>query len=467
MVSVSWNCYNSRAVRPGESPSEGKMRQRRVVIIGAGMAGLAAAHRLASSPSIDIQVLEKAALPGGRVFTEEVAGIPTDTGAQVLANFYTYTLRLIHHYGLANDLIRISRSNAIVRGGQLYELHTDPRVLFTPLISTKSKLVLLKTLRPLVLHWRQLDAHMFASAAPLDVRSLKDYAREALGQEVLDYLINPPLNGIFYYTPEHTSQALLFLLLKAAIALKLYTLEGGLQRLPQAMAANLPISYGVDVTSVSHSSAGGYVLHTLCGGQEQKIVADGVICAVPASSITTLIPDLDSEQQTFFNSIHYSSTVALSVGLSNSIGGDLYGFFSGPSETRYVGAVTIESGKRSHPHPTGHDVIALFSSAFASRDLLDQSDQTIYDRLWTDLARTGFTPPPVHAQLTYRVRRWPLAIPMFDVGHFLRLQMFMQGKIETGAIVYAGDYLGGPFIEGAVTTGYDAANRLLSHLDPH
>jgi oxygen-dependent protoporphyrinogen oxidase len=431
------------------------------------MAGLAAAHCLASSPSVDVQVLEKAARPGGRILTEEVAGISIDTGAQILANSYTYTLRLIRQYDLTDDLVRISRSNAIVRGGHLYELHPDPRILLTPLLSTKSKLALFRALGPLALKWRQLDAHRFARAGSLDTQSLANYAQEALGQEVLDYLLAPLLNGIFYYTPEHTSQALLFLLLKAALGLKLYTLNGGLQRLPQAMATHLPISYGVEVMSVGRNQAGGYVVQTLCDGQEQEILADGVICATPASSVTTLIPDLDGEQHAFFDAIRYSSTVALSVGLSNPIGGDLYGFFSGPTETRYLGAVTIESGKRAHPHPTGHDVITLFASALVSRELIEQADHAIYERLWADLARTGFPPPAAHAQLTYRIRRWPLAVPLFDVGHFRRLQTFMQGKFENGAVMYAGDYLGGPFIEGAITSGYDAANRLLSYLARH
>src|SRR5215813_11346695 len=192
------------------------MEKRRVVVIGAGMAGLAAAHRLASS-STQVLVLEKTSQPGGRVLTEDVAGVSTDTGAQVLANFYTHTLRLIQEFGLAADVIRISQGNAIVRNGRLYELHRDPRILFTPLVSVGSKFALLRTLGPLLTHWRQLDIHAPPRSAPLDTRSIDDYVRNALGQEVLDYLIDPVLNGIFYFTPQHTSQALLFLLIKAAI----------------------------------------------------------------------------------------------------------------------------------------------------------------------------------------------------------------------------------------------------------
>src|SRR5262249_39805832 len=168
-----------------------------------------------------------------------------------------------------------------------------------------SKFALLRTLGPLLTHWRQLDIHAPPRSAPLDTRSIDDYVRNALGQEVLDYLIDPVLNGIFYFTPQHTSQALLFLLIKAAIGLKLYTLRGGLQRLPRAMAADLPILYSAEVQRVAQSSAGGYVVEALVNDQEREFDADGVICAIPAPSIAGMISRLDDVQQAFFDAILY------------------------------------------------------------------------------------------------------------------------------------------------------------------
>src|SRR5262249_19761700 len=149
--------------------------------------------------------------------------------------------------------------------------------------------------------------------------------------------------------------------------------------------------------------------------QEREFAADGVICTIPAPSITRLVSELDGEQQAFFDAVKYSSSVAVAVALRESLKSTLYGFFSARRETEYLAAVTIESGKLQRPHPTGHDVIGLFSSGIASPELINYPDQTIYDFLWTDLSRTGFPLPFTPAPLTYHVRRWPLALPMFDV----------------------------------------------------
>lgn len=65
------------------------------------------------------------------------------------------------------------------------------------------------------------------------------------------------------------------------------------------------------------------------------------------------------------------------------------------------------------------------------------------------------------ADPTFRyIQRWEEAIPEFNVGHFQRLKTFIDGEIETDAIVFAGDYIGGCFIEGAFTSGMEAALRL-------
>ncbi len=64
------------------------------------------------------------------------------------------------------------------------------------------------------------------------------------------------------------------------------------------------------------------------------------------------------------------------------------------------------------------------------------------------------------------VQRWPEALPFFDVGHFKRLRSFENGEIENQEqpIAFAGDYLGGPFMEGAFTSGIQAAERLDARL---
>jgi oxygen-dependent protoporphyrinogen oxidase len=87
--------------------------------------------------------------------------------------------------------------------------------------------------------------------------------------------------------------------------------------------------------------------------------------------------------------------------------------------------------------------------------------------LLTDLRQAGAEYEVADRVLFSRAFRWPHALPYFDVGHIRRLSKFAGGEIETGRVVFAGDYLGGPFIEGAVTSGQAAARRLLESFQRH
>jgi oxygen-dependent protoporphyrinogen oxidase len=93
--------------------------------------------------------------------------------------------------------------------------------------------------------------------------------------------------------------------------------------------------------------------------------------------------------------------------------------------------------------------------------LLVKDDAFIQATLLADLRQSDF-PFDLDGQMLFsRVHRVPLALPVCDVGHYQRLTMFADGEIEPSRVVFAGDYLGGPFIEGAIMSGIRAADRLL------
>src|ERR1039458_6589183 len=106
------------------------------VVIGAGIAGLTAAHEL-SKLGYGVIVLEKDQRVGGRIRTEVVDGIPLDVGAGFIANFYENTLQLLKELDLTQFLIPIPGVGAVVRNGHLVQLGAG----LGPL-TTKSKALL-------------------------------------------------------------------------------------------------------------------------------------------------------------------------------------------------------------------------------------------------------------------------------------------------------------------------------------
>jgi len=469
-----------------------------IVVIGAGMAGLAAARYLAQKGA-QVTVLEKNARPGGRVQTDTFEDFEIDTGAQFITNFYTNTLNIIAELNLQEAVIPIQGDSAILRSGRLHTVYPLPAALSTDLISIGSKLTLGKALLPVLLHWNELDIHAFHKAYQLDTASVSQYARQALNDELLAYVLQPPLSGILYWTPERTSQAVLFILLKSALGMKLFTLRHGMGQLSEAMAANLHVRYNANVTSVTSETnvtsvtsvtkdeSCCHIIKANIEGQECQFRADGVVCAVPAAIVPGIFPDLDTRQRDFFEAVRYAPGVSAAIAINHRLPLKLFDFLCPERELHNLGAAVIASAKSSAQVPRNRDMIQLFSSASAGQHLLNEDEASITETLWSDLqTATVYKGSPLQwtngleqgvrskeeipCARPLKVYRWQQALPEFDVGHFKRLKAFSEGAIELDKeskgsnVVFAGDYLGGPFIEGAITSGQQAAQRLLQRL---
>jgi len=130
-------------------------------------------------------------------------------------------------------------------------------------------------------------------------------------------------------------------------------------------------------------------------------------------------------------------------------------------EGKRIGAVTIVSDCSRNPKKKV-TLVKLYASGLYGRKLCGMKDDAI-DKILTTDAKTGISLVDTSLGPTFRyIQRWYEAIPEFNQGHFKRLYDFKNGKIEqeNDKIAFAGDYLGGPFIEGAFTSGINAAERL-------
>jgi protoporphyrinogen/coproporphyrinogen III oxidase len=434
--------------------------QRRVVVIGAGMAGLAAARHLKSAGA-QVTVFEKNPYVGGRVHTELLDGIKIDTGAQFITNFYTHTQQLIRELGLQEDIVPITGGVSIARARKLYSILPASSLLCSRLISLRSKLAVLKVIGPMLRYWNDLDVYAFYKVHQLDTCSIAEYIRRELDDELLDYLFEPLLSGIFYWLPEHTSQALLFPMLKASLDIQLFTLRHGLSSIPKAMATDLAMHCNTEVTRVIPQESGGYAIQTCINGQYNPFFADGVVCATPATGVSTMFPHLNADQRAFFGAIHYSTTIATAIALDRRLPPDFYGILSPRRETKYLATINVASAKNPALVPGNRDVIELLPSGPASQMLLHDDDASIREKLCADVRHLGLSYDLSNTNLPYSVYRWYQALPEFDVGHPKRLKDFADGKVESGRLVFAGDYIGGPFVEGTIASGLKAAHRLL------
>lgn len=441
------------------------MTAPKIIVIGAGMAGLSAAWRLTQAGA-NVTVYEKSSRVGGRVFTDIVNGIMVEAGAQFIANFYSNTRRIIRDIGLQSEVIPIAGHGGIVRDGHLFELWYDGRSALSPLIGTLSKAKLARVLPQLIRHWSNLDIHALNRAYGIDTANLAEYSQRQLNDDILEHLLEPVLSGIFYWTPEETSQAMLFILLKAGIGMRLLTIRGGLGRLPSEIAKGLKIQLDAQVVEVRADDSGRYACHVATSDGKLEQFADGIVCSVPALEVPRLFANLENPDKAFFEQVTYSSTVSVQIGVNRRLPQAVYGVFFPRREpqTRYLAAATIESAKDPMQLPPDRDVVGLFSSDLAARQLRGKDQDFILSALLADLGQLGSAYALDRVRLFHKGYDWAPAVPHFGAGYFRRLNAFKNRQVGPRRVVFAGDYLGGPFIEGAVTSGLDAADQLLRQL---
>jgi len=151
----------------------------RIAVIGAGIAGLSAAHDLTSFGH-EVAVLESSDIPGGRMADRIVNGICTHTGASGLFSFNRELLSLVNEVGMGDDLMTVEDDafGTLVDNGKMtYGLRMTFNpwyMLGHPAFGLRTKLRLARML-PDILRARRTDPCLMQTAIHLDDESVTDY----------------------------------------------------------------------------------------------------------------------------------------------------------------------------------------------------------------------------------------------------------------------------------------------------
>lgn len=270
---------------------------KRIVVIGGGLAGSAAAHVLVER-GYDVAIIERWDYIGGRIHSELVDGAAVEMGAGFLTKGYTNLLGFMATVGLDQKPYRQHGNSAIFRDGDV-RMVTPSALADNKLLSWSVKAHALPLLFKTFASWRNLDIHAFWKADIYDNQSVANMFSTQSGKEFLEYVLQPMLNGYFYWTPGHTSAAMLRIICKAAFSHGTYKMKGGLRRIPEKAAEGSELLLSHTVTRIEPTPAG-YTVAAVHSGKERTILADGIICAITATAVSTIFPDLTERQKKFF-----------------------------------------------------------------------------------------------------------------------------------------------------------------------
>jgi oxygen-dependent protoporphyrinogen oxidase len=471
------------------------MTALRVVVVGGGIAGLAAAHRLVEltadrGPALALSLVEAADRLGGTIRTERVEGFLVEHGPDSFISEKPWALALAERIGLGPRLCGTNdrhRRTYVVRDRRLHPLPEGfllvaPTrfwpVARTPLLSWRGKA---RMGLDLILPRRREDGD----------ESLASFVTRRLGREALERVAAPLIAGIYTADPERLSLAatmprfqalerqhrsLILGLRRSATAREaagasgarfglFVTLAGGMGELVEALTARLPagsIRLRCPAIGVERGAAGAPWTVRLAGGE--RLVADGVILAGEAHRMAPLARDLDDELARLLAGIAYASSVTVSVAYARALVQhplDGFGFIVPREEGLHILACTFSSVKYPGRAPEGFVLLRVFLGGAQAGGVLERDDAGLTYLATAELAALlGIEGSPC---LT-RVARHPRAMPQYEVGHLDRVTLIETRIRSLPGLAVAGTAYRGVGISDAARSGEASAEDLFHRL---
>jgi protoporphyrinogen oxidase len=461
-----------------------------VVIIGGGIAGLAAAFYLKDEP-VRVTVLEGSPRLGGKLSASDVAGVPMDEGAEALLARRPEGIDLITATGLAGDLVPAgTTSSAIFTRGAMRPL---PRRQFMGVPADAGELAATGVVSADGVARARHEAQLPHDAADTSVAG---YIGARLGEEIVDRLVDPLLGGVYAGRSEELSfQATLAPLAAAtknhaslteavtallppapapltdnskkrsAPAPVFVTLTTGLGALPEAVAkaSNADIRTGATVRGLERTQAG-WRLTVGSAADPEYLLADAVIVAAPAAPASRLLSRTVPAASAPLSQIPYASMaiITLAYRAEDFPETQRSGYLVPAVDGRAVKAATFSTVK--WPHLAAHapvHVVRCSVGRIGETALLQRDDADLAALAAAELAdATGITARSV----ARRVTRWGGALPQYNVGHLDRVAAIREAVSEQPGLAVAGAAYDGVGIPACVATARAAARQVLAHL---
>lgn len=495
-----------------------------VVIVGGGIAGLAAAFFLRDR-GVTVTVLEGSPRLGGKLVVSEVAGIAVDEGAEALLARRPEGTELVAAVGLAGKLVRPGTTAASIwTRGQLRPL---PRRQFMGVPTDLAELARSEILSPDGLARAQGDLELPATARDGDV-SVASHVGARFGPELVDRLVDPLLGGVYAGRSDDLSfdatlpglaraarqhrslAAAAAALLPApgspppaspapgtpasgppapgqvgraagppvpAAAPVFTTLAGGLGTLPPVLAAasGAVVQTRAMVRELARVP-GGWRLTVGSGHAPQWLDADAVILALPARPAGRLLAGVPAAAASAgaLAEISYASMAIVTLAYPQTAFPAVpqgSGYLVPAVDGRAVKAVTFSTVKWPHllagPGPRTHlpgepvHLVRCSVGRFGEESVLQRDDSELAALAAADLAAaTGVSGAPLEA----RVSRWGGGLPQYSVGHLDRVARIRAGVAAQPGLAVCGAAYDGVGIPACIGSARLAADQVLAYL---
>jgi oxygen-dependent protoporphyrinogen oxidase len=444
-----------------------------VVVVGGGIAGLAAAYE-AQRRGLMVRVLEASARPGGVIRTEHIDGFVVDAGPDSMLVQKPAAVALCRELGIADRLVPTltPRTAFVLREGRLHPI-ADGSFLGFPLgvgALARSSLFTFTGKARLA-----CEALVPRSDADHD-ESIASFVRRRFGEEAVEYLAEPLLAGIHAGDADRLSMRALFprlvdaerhsgSVIRSFRALKVtpsaqgafVSLPGGTGELVGALQGAL----GRDVLTLSTQ------VTALRGGTAFAVVstagvvrARSVVLAVPAYVVAHLLRGVAPAVAPLCDGIPYASTATVAFAYRREqVGHPLQGsgYVVPRVEQNPLLAATWVSSKWPGRAPDGHVLLRAFLGGGRDPRRLERTDDDLIAVARAALTETlGIAGEPLFTRLF----RWTRQSPQYEVGHLERVAAIERGVATIPGLFLTGSGFSAIGIPDCIAHGRDTAARV-------
>ena len=484
----------------------------KVVVVGGGIAGLSAAHRLTESghPGLEVTLLERSDRFGGTIRTVERDGCLVELGPDSFLTSKPWLSDLAGRLGVADRIIptaRTHRRSHVVHRGKLHPL-PDGFLMMAP-----------TRLWPMVgtslFSWKgkarcALDLVLPRGTGTGD-ESLGAFVRRRFGGEVLERVVQPLIGGIYAGDPDtlslkatiprffemeqrHRSVIKAMVAQRRAVAKQqrgpstgsaaamhrgkastgsgapagsgarygeLVSFDRGMETIVQALVSHLPSNaLHIDTEVVSLRREGNAWRLSCSDGRD--FVADGVVLALPSRKSAELLRDTDPALHDELSAIPHASSAVMNLVYRRSDVPhplDCFGFVVPAVEDREIIACTFSSVKFPNRAPEGLVLLRVFLGGMLQQELLRSGDEILLRIVRGELRDLmGIENEPLHTELA----RYPDAMPQYLVGHGQRVERIESLLGQHPRLALAGNAYRGVGLPDCVHSGEQAAERVLN-----
>jgi oxygen-dependent protoporphyrinogen oxidase len=449
-----------------------------VAIVGGGITGLTAAFYLRRQ-NIPVTLYESSSRTGGMIQTTRRDGFLVEHGPNTILESAPGVSALVSDLELKSRRLYPAagmKARYVVRDGRTLLLPQSAlAAVRTPLLSLRAKLGVL--------------GEPFVPRGILEDEPLAAFVTRRLGSELLDYLIDPFVGGVYAGDPDRLSVTHAFpklhaleqtygSLIKGAllgararrkrggvsrVSAPMFTFDGGLGVLVEALQARLDAAVHLDsvVTGVRRDEPG-WTIETSAGASRKH---SAVLLCAPAYRVAGITIDGAARQDLApLREIYYPPVARVAVGfrrdqIARALDG--FGVLIPRKERMNTLGILFSSSLFPNRAPEGHALLTAYLGGSRGRDVVDTTDAGLIELTLTDIRKLmGVLGYPVFADVV----RIPRAIPQYNVGYGAVKDSIGRLEAQAPGVFVASSYRDGISVADCIVGGKAASARVLEYI---